>query len=48
MTVELEEFTEWRHSVEDRLCKLEAASDRRAVQISDHGGTWSRWTKTSA
>jgi len=38
MTVELEEFTEWRHSVEERLCKLEAASDRHAVQISDHGG----------
>jgi hypothetical protein len=38
MTVELEEFTEWRHRVEERLCKLEAASDRHAVQITDHGG----------
>lgn len=38
MTVDLEEFTEWRDSVEGRLCTLEAASDQRAVQIGDQGG----------
>jgi chromosome segregation ATPase len=38
MTVALEEFTEWRDSVETRLCTLEAASDQHAVQISDHRG----------
>ena len=38
MTVELEEFAEWRVSVEGRLCMLEAASDQHAVQISDQKG----------
>jgi hypothetical protein len=38
MTVELEEFTEWRDSVEGRLCTLEAASDQHAVRISDQRG----------
>ena len=38
MTVALEEFTEWRNGVEVRLCTLEAASDRHAVEISAQGG----------
>ena len=38
MTVELEEFTEWRDRVEGRLCTLEAASDQHVVQIGDQGG----------
>jgi hypothetical protein len=37
MTVELEEFTEWRHSVEERLCKLKAASDRRGPDQRSRG-----------
>ena len=37
MTVALEEFTEWRHTVEARLGKLEATSDRYAVRVRDQG-----------
>ncbi|MGH3208105.1 MAG: hypothetical protein ACRDNO_10120, partial [Trebonia sp.] len=38
MTVAVEEFTEWRDTVEVRLDRLEAASDTHAVKIGDHGG----------
>jgi hypothetical protein len=37
MTVELEEFTDWRRGIEARLGKLEAASDRHAVRVRDQG-----------
>jgi hypothetical protein len=38
MTVALEEFTEWRHSVERRLGKLEAPSNRNTVPIGYQRG----------
>jgi chromosome segregation ATPase len=38
MTVALEEFTQWRHGVEARLCTLEAASDTHAAKTGDHRG----------
>ena len=38
MTVALEEFTGWRHSIEVRLGRLEAASDMNAANLCDHGG----------
>jgi hypothetical protein len=38
MTVELEEFTEWRHSVETRLGRLEAVSDEHMDMTKHHQG----------
>jgi hypothetical protein len=39
MTVELEEFTEWRGRVEARLCTLEAVSDEHVDKISNQRGS---------
>ena len=38
MTVELEEFTEWQHSVETRLGRLEAVSDEHMDMTKHHQG----------
>lgn len=38
MTVELEEFTEWRVGVEARLGRLEAVSDRQEDRAEYHKG----------
>jgi hypothetical protein len=38
MTVELEEFTEWRHRVETRLGRLEAVSDQHADRAKHYEG----------
>ena len=38
MTVELEEFTEWHDSVEARLGRLEAVSDRQEDRAEYHKG----------
>ena len=39
MTVALEEFTEWRHSVEARLGTLEAVSDNHVDKINNQRGS---------
>lgn len=39
MTVELEEFTEWRGRVEARLCTLETVNDEHADKISNQRGS---------
>ncbi|HEY6492184.1 MAG TPA: hypothetical protein VIZ43_02855 [Trebonia sp.] len=38
MTVELEEFTKWRTSVETRLGRLEAVGDEHAEKVNHHQG----------
>jgi chromosome segregation ATPase len=38
MTVELEEFTEWRHRVEARLGRLEGVGDEHVGKINHHEG----------
>jgi soluble cytochrome b562 len=38
MTAELAEFTEWRHSVEARLGRLEVVSDEHVEKGRHHGG----------
>jgi chromosome segregation ATPase len=39
MTVELEEFTEWRHRVDARLGRLEAVSDEYVDKINNQRGS---------